>query len=302
MEGQVVKHYLVGMSGPGSLQDLLELIEPIDVYFDGVIWVLHDGRDSPEEAYLNSVKGCGAVIHATYCRRHDFSRQHYLYCGPMQEGDWAMDVDVLERIAPAFAVSFRSFTHQLTARGFNAAHYYGKHFIFQHHESLRYQGNPHEGLTRDDGQLRGIELSQFYPDEKQVRYGVRAEKRPDSFHWVGHYFGYYLFPWSSNHCLLGNADRGDEVKIYRERETMRLAFLAELRKRDVKRTKDAIIAHWKAVPLDEVMRRFVETEKILNDAYRYFVLSDLTVVDEHQWTSLKPISLTVPLIPPTIDP
>lgn len=297
-----MKHYLVGMSGPGSLEDLRELIEPVREHFDGVVWVLHDGRDSTEEAYLESVKGAGRVIPAIYARRHDVSRNLGLWCGPMQEGDWAMDVDVLERIAPAFAASFRSLTGQLAARGLNAAHYYGKHFIFQHHESLRYQGNPHEGLTRDDGQLRGIELSQFYPDEKKVRYGVRNEKR-DALHWLWHYGKYYIStPWGGNHCLLGNSDRGDEIAIYREREKTRLEFRAYLRSKGVPLTVEAFRDYLLANPQDPEIIRLCNLDKITNDLYRHIVLKDPTINDNHHWRDLLAIPLTSPLIPPTIDP
>ena len=61
--------FLVGMSGPKSLQDLRELIDPIRGCFDGVIWCLHDSRDTWEHSYLEEVKGAGAVIHLPFTDR-----------------------------------------------------------------------------------------------------------------------------------------------------------------------------------------------------------------------------------------
>lgn len=285
-----MKLYLIGMSGPGSASDLRELIDPIRPFFDGVVWVLHDARESEEATYLESVKGDGAIHHARYCNRHDVSRNLGLYWGPLQDGDWCVGVDVLERISPAFAENTRHVISQLEAARLNAAFYYGKHFMFRYHESLRYQGNPHEGLTRDDGQMRALDLKDYLPTEADVRYGVRATKRPDPFHWVRHYLKYYVScPWGANHCLLGNVNRGDEMTIFRQRETMRNDFRTELRRRNVGLTVDEVVGYWRRAPLDDAMRRFVETEKILNDGYRYLVFDDQTVIDEHEWTSLKSI-------------
>ena len=66
--------FFVGMSGPNSISDLKELIDPIKQYFDGVVWVLHDSRESEEAKYLDSVKAKGAVIHLPWSRRHAFAR------------------------------------------------------------------------------------------------------------------------------------------------------------------------------------------------------------------------------------
>lgn len=278
--------WVVGMSGPGSLDDLREMWEPIKHAFSGLIWVLHDSLRSEEARYLESAKGEGKIVHAAYCRRHDFSRNIGLYCGPMAEGEWACDVDVLERIAPVFANSFRDLTGQLAVRGYTAAVYFGKHFMFQFHESLRYQGNPHESLVRDDGQLRGIELSQFYPDERQVRYGVRAEKRPDKYHFVSHYAKYMLFPWGANHALLGLEHRGDVRTLFPQREALRLEFLAEMKTRGFPRTLDGLRTMLSA-PLDDTLKSFLNREKVWQDYYRYEILSDKTVRDEHDWTSMQ---------------
>lgn len=276
--------YLAGMSGPGSLEDLKELIEPIRPHFDGVIWVLHDARSSHEHSYLVDVGA--TVIDLPYGRRHDFSRNHYLYCGPLEEGDWVVTADVLERINPTFAANLRPrLIPALEGAGINAAFLYGKHFMFQHHESLRYQGSPHEGLVRDDGQMRAIELSTTFSEE-QSRYSVRNAKR-DPLHWLHHYARYYLeFPWGSNHCLLGNENRGDPMTIYRKRETTRLQCRAYLRSKGVPRTevgfKDYILAH----PDDLTIKGFCNAEKILNDLWRHYVLKDLTINDNHTWVDM----------------
>lgn len=280
--------FLCGMSGPESLEDLRELIEPIKQYFDGIVWVLHDSIGSEEERYLNGIKGAGRIIPFIYCKRHDFSRNVGLYCGGFENGDFGIDCDQMERISPMFASNLKMLIQSLSSKGFNCASYFGKHFIFQYHESLRYQGNPHEGMVRDDHGLRNIELSQFFPNETDVRYGVRNIKRPDKFHFVAHYAKYFLFPWGSNHALLGLEHRGNVAELFPKREELRLNFLEEMRKRGFPRTLDGL-KDMLSQTLDDTLKIYLNVEKVWQDYYRYEILRDKTTVDEHDWTSMVKI-------------
>lgn len=281
--------WLCGMSGPGSANNLRELIDPIKSYFTGVVWTLHDARESPETTYLESVKGAGKVIHYYYHRRHEQSRNQYLWCGPIEQGDWVVSADDLERINPEFAQKLPDLIGELERYEINAAFLFGKHFMFQYHESLRYQGSPHESPVRDDGGLRPIDLQSHFPDEKQVRYGVRHLKRLDHYHFVGHYAKYFLFPWGSNHALLGLENRGDIRTLFPKREALRLEFLAEMRARGFPRTLEGLKAMLSG-PLDDRLKWFLNNEKVWQDYYRYEVLGDKTVRDEHLWTSMIEIA------------
>lgn len=285
-----MKVYLVFMAGPNSLTNLKELIEPVREFFDGIVCVLHDSENSPEQTYLDSLPLPTTIIHLSFARRHAFSRNHYLWCGPIEEGAWLCQVDVLERLNSQFAANLRPFIASAESQGINAVFYYQKAFIYQQHESLEFIGSPHEGLRRHDGKMRAAELSQQYPIETDIRYSVRHLKRDTSFSWIGHYAKYYIeYPYGSNHCLLGNSDRGDEMTIFRQREYMRNTFRDYMRLKGMPLTVDGVIQYWRDHPLDEAMRRFVNGEKVLNDLYRYRILNDLTCVDEHKWTSLKAV-------------
>lgn len=279
--------YLVFMCGPGSLDNLKALIEPVRGAFDGVVAVLHDARGSEEDAYLESVKGCGKVVHYYYSRRHDASRNQYLYCGPIEDGDWCCQIDDKERLNPQFAARLRTQIAALKAAGANAAWYYGKPLLFEYHESLQYAGNPHEGLRRLDGQMRGVELSAQYPTETDIRYSVRHLTRTDPYHWVDHYAKYLMYPMS-NHGLLGLADRGDVNTLWPIRERNRLAFIDEMKRRGHPRTLDGLNALF-ASPIDDRLRGLINLDKVWIDYYRYHVLGDRDLIDEHLWTSLRPI-------------
>jgi len=287
------KFWLVFMAGPGSLEDLKELVEPIKQYFDGIVAVYH-GRDFDDEAeYLESVKGAGQIIYLPFCRRHDFSRNHYLYCGPIKEGDWCLQIDVLERLNPEFAKDARAHADFFQQQGANIIFYYNKPFLFEFHESLQYFGNPHEGLKRLDGKGAGVELSQIFPIENNVRFNVRPIKRPDPYHFVDHYVKYYLYPWGANHCLLGIENRGQNIsENFQKRDAQRLDFKRCLREAGISNTVQALkeyILKTKPDDMDPNIRRHFNTEKILNDFYRFHVVGDRQFKDNHDWKDLVKI-------------
>ncbi len=293
--------WLVGMSGPKSLDNLKALIEPVRAFFDGVVWTLHDSRDSGEATYLESVKGRGKVIHYYYSARHDQSRNQYLWCGPIKQGDWCVQIDENELLSPTFAGRLREQIDALRKANVNLAYYYGKPFLFEYHESLVYQGTPHEGLNRQDGAARATELNVPYSNENDVRMNMRPFRRGDPFNWVDHYCKYYLIgPWGSNHCLLGNEHRGDAMAIYRKRETLRVQFrdllLAKGHSLDLMGLYSHLrsfegskntIPEVRAKPFDPITLRVLNEEKIVQDYYRYHILNDKTVVDDHTWPGMK---------------
>lgn len=280
------KLYFVGMTSAGKTEDLKELIEPIHQYFDGLIWTFHYPKDEGAD-YLESRKGCGEIIYTNFCKRHGFSRNHYLWAGPATDGDWLVQTDDLERLVPEFAAKIRDMIPDLEENGVNVVTYFGKAFIYKWDESLEFVGSPHEGLTRRDGQANHIELSQAFPDENKVRKNVRPLKRQDKFHWMTHYLRYYIeYPIGSNHCLLGNEHRGNPAQIFQQREQVRYHFRNELRKRGIPLTVAGFKEYLENNKPDEKMTAFINSEKILNDAYRFWSLKDETINDNHHWKDM----------------
>lgn len=281
--------FLIGMAGPNSLEDLKELIEPIKQYFDGLVWVLHDAVGSEEEKYLESVKGAGKIIPFTYCNRQDLSRNVCLYASNMKHGDWCVQVDVLERISPSFLENIRNVIEQADQADVKLMYYYNKPFVFEYHESLVYRGNPHIGLFRQDGFGKGVELSSSFPTENEVRYNVRPIKRPDPYHFVNHYCGYYLYPWGSNHCLLGIEKNGDPNILFPIRAARQQQFRNELMRLDIPLTVDSVIHTAKNLSNYPTLKRYFQLEKVLNDTFRYHVLGDREFKDNHDFKDMVEI-------------
>jgi len=289
----MIKLWLVGMSGSNSLENLKELWDPIKHDFSGIVWTLHDSVNSEEAKYLEENKKDGKVIHYYYNFRHNESRNQYLFCGPIKENDWCVQLDDLERLNPLFVQQIPALIQNLEGANYNATYFFGKVFMFKYHESMRYDGTPHEGFNRLDGQLRGVELNSVYKEEKDARYNVRAEKRQDKWHWLWHYLKYYIAsPYGSNHVLLGNENRpemGSPIDIYHKREKIRLQFRKYLVKRGIELTVEGFKNYLISSPHDTEMIAFCNVEKITNDVYRYLILRDETISDQHHWKDLKKI-------------
>lgn len=274
--------WLVGMSGPHSLDNLKELIEPVCQFFDGIVWTLHDSRVSPEEVYLESVKGQGRIIHWYYCQRHFASRNNYLWCGPIQDGDWCCQIDDLERLNKEFATGLRDFVKLLQVNGYNLASFHQKPFLFEYHESLEYVGTPHESLVRHDGKGRWVELKDMYPNEADVRLNVRPQKRdiPFPYAWVSHYAKYMLGPWGSNAALLGLDTYGNPATLFSPREARRLAFRAEMLKRDFTLTLEGLRLMLSG-PIDQTLKDLINGDKVWADFYQHEILGNKAVVHSH---------------------
>jgi hypothetical protein len=151
--------------------------------------------------------------------------------------------------------------------------------LFQFHESMQYVGSPHESFQRLDGQGRVAELSQMWPDESMVRMNVRPQKRASD-HWVSHFAKYMLLPWGSNHSLLGLHINGDVNKLYPIRETKRLAFRAEMRRRGYPLTIDGLRQMFSG-PIDATLRDMINSDKVWSDWYWYYIKGRKDVVCGH---------------------
>lgn len=282
------KPWLVFMAGPNSLVDIKDMYEPIKDYVRGICATYHGTITDTEAVYLEANKGEGRIVYVPFVGRHDHSRNCYLYNGVIEQGDWCLQTDVLEWPSPQFLIGLPFFLNHWEKQGANAIFYYGKPFLFKFHESMRYSGTPHERLDRGDGQMRAVEISDAYPNEADVRLNVRPRKRPPN-SFILHYARYSLYPWGSNHYALGLENNPRVKELFMERELGRLKFLELLRELGLPRNVDTLIRYMKKGEMDERFIRHIESDKNWSDVYRYYVLGDETVRDDHVWENLVKI-------------
>lgn len=285
--------FITSMSSGSSAENMVEMIEPLLDVIDGVVWVLHDTPvDSPAARYLETVKGAGRVIHRSWpAGRHFHSMNETLFTGLIQEGDLVCWTDDLERPAASFLKRAKTEIAPMMAEsGTDVLFYFGKPFLFRYYETLQYHNSPHWSLHGYPG--RAIEWANIQPNEREVRFNMRPEKRKGQpKHWLFHYAKYFVsYPAGSNTCALGldHFPPGDRNAQFAERETRRLEFRRLMKKRGFSLNNDGLKALL-SQPLDPEIRGFLNAEKILSDYYAYVILGDDTVVDSHDPSKAKPI-------------
>ncbi len=273
------------MAGSGSLEDIDELVSPVIQYFDGLKVLLHGSIDSDEGQYLEAHKGSGKIIYGEYVGRHDHSRCRLLYETGVKQGEILVSLDTLERVAISFAASLGQLVEWMNINNVDVVYYYGKPYVIRFREDIFYRGSPHESLQADYP-LNRVEFSSQFPEgPNAIRINMRPVKRTLKHHFVAHYLRYYLL-CASNQCLLGLENRGNPAELFPKRDAIRLAFRDYLRRHNVEPTVEAVVEMMKK-PLDEEFKYFLSNEKIIQDAYRFFIENDITINDNHHWKDMK---------------
>lgn len=279
------KLWLCGITSAGNADNLKEMIEPIKDCFDGLIFAFHDEKDDGSE-YLEKNKKEGAIIYSKWCNRHAYSQNHFLYQGPMQNGDKFILLDSMERVSPEFCKDhLPKLIEYMDANNVAMLANYGKGFLFRFNEMLEFRGSPHWYATQLDGQQSNMQL------EKNLFWNVRNEKRDSKVKnfWAIHYAKYmFCYPAGSNHALLGLEKQGDPQKLFPIREMKRLQFRDEARRRGYPLTLEGL-KQWFSQPLDEVTKGYINGDKVWSDYYRSIILEDDTIVDTHLPSDMKKI-------------
>lgn len=281
-----MKFWLTGVTYKGNYNHLKELIDPIKNQFDGLIWTFHDAETAFGDSglsYLEENKKDGEIIYAKWCQRLDYSRNHTLFQGPMEYGDWFIVVDTLERLTPVFVGSLKNLT--LQERMFDGIYLDGKRLMARFDEGVKYQGNPHEGLFGLNHPVNVL-INDIRADlNDDCFWNVRNEHR-DEFHWIGAYMRYYFFP-DTNHLLLGYERNQEYVK---HRYFIRGLLKKWCLENNVEFSVNGLLGFVSVC--DQLPERLVEIfnqEKILCDWYRYTFLNDKDLIDRHDSKYIKKI-------------
>lgn len=271
------KLYLCGITSSNNLTNLKEMIDPIIDNIDGLNFTFHYPTDEGA-TYLENNKKDGKIVYADWCQRHSYSMNHFLFQGNMQYGDYFILLDSMERVSREFIEkAIPDFIKQMKERNLCLLCNYGKGFLFKYDESLEFQGSPHWFTSTFTGGTLNLELP------KDLFWNVRSEQR-DKWHFIDHYAKYMLYPYGSNHSLLGLEKNGNPKDLFPVRETTRLQFRVYLRDIlkipiTVDSLKSYLIDNKDNIP--SKMKEFINTEKVWNDFYRFHILNDRNFNDDH---------------------
>lgn len=298
--------FLCGMTTVGNEENLRAMIEPIRESFDGLCFTFHGSEYCADDTsacpdggaiFLNNNQGAGRIVYARWAQRHGYSQTHFLWQGPMEDGDHFVLLDTLERLSPRFCKEeLPRFIAMMTERNIAMVANYGKGLIFRFNEQLEFRGSPHWYATQLDGQAINVELP------KEDFWNVRNEAR-DPMEWVEHYSRYFLYPQGSNHALLGldHHKGGKPEEIFPVRESKRLWFLREMARMQFPRTMEGLKA-FLSQPLTPELTNLINSDKVWSDYYHYVIRGDKTVVHSHKPEDMKPLVLPVPPVVVPIVP
>lgn len=285
--------WLTSMCGPGNVENVTEMVEPILSHLDGIIWVLNDcAPEEPAARYLETVKGAGKVICRSFpVGRHWAAMNDTLFTGLIEEGDLVIWCDALERPMLPFVSAIKTeIAYLMQDADLDVIAYYGKPYLFRYNERLEYRNSPHWSLH--GWNERGVEWSIKEPDESKVRLNVRPMKRKDPLHWVGHYATYWMYPAGSNHAALGieqHVRSGETAQqAFSRREAQRLAFRQLMRARGFSLTMDGLKAMLTG-PLDDTLKQHLNGEKTLSDVYWLWHGRGAELKDTHKPSDALPI-------------
>lgn len=286
--------FLTSMCGPGNVDNMVEMIEPLLPYLDGIIWVLNDVPvDDPGARYLETVKGAGRVIHrGPLGGRHWHAMNDTLYCGVMEEGDLFMWTDCLELPRVPFVSTIKTeMVALMEDADLDVIAYYGKPFLMRYRETLEYRNSPHWSLH--GWNERGIEWSNKEPDESKVRLNTRPLKRKERNHWVGHYLRYLVsYPAGCNHAALGIEQYlkpGETPQAaFQRRDANRLAFRRYMKEQGYPLTVEGFCDMCLG-SLDDTLKGWLRSDKAFSDGYHWLVLGNEAVKDTHNPVDAIPI-------------
>lgn len=277
----------IGITTQNDKENIEQLTSVFDC-FDGLAAVDHFSNDGTYELLKSRMKD-GFVEQIPYWGQHSHSLNHLLYHPKIEIGSWILLRDSKERVAESFAKNIKAFIGLLETSNINSIYQYSKLLLFKRFAQQYFQSTPHWGFHGARANYIQIENMGWYKNDEEYCYSVRNKNR-DQFHFVFHYLKYYLF-LDSNHGLLGLENKGDINKLFPARENIRLTFRSKLINNGYSCNIDGVkrlMTEMKDGKADWA-KEFFNGEKILNDAYRYYIFEDKLFKDNHDWSDIVKI-------------
>lgn len=272
----------IGIITGNELENIKELTSNLE-NIDGILAVDHYSTDGTYEL-LKEKCGEGEVIQCPYQNNHSQSMNIWLNSKKLQIGDWVILLDSSERLGPILQKNLPSYLAHFEQSGINTVVNHSKVFIFRRWPQIFFSGTPHwSGQHLRHGFLK-IEDSGLFENEIDYYYSVRNQNR-SKFHWVRHY-AFYLLQKDSNHLLLGLEGKPNFVEIYTYRENERIKLLLYFKELGLEPNIENLNKIMSIDPLDEQVKYFINTNKILNDYYQYFFKNNINLIDNHDWNDI----------------
>ncbi len=262
------------ISTQNEFENIKELTSVYE-HFDGICAVDHFSNDGTYKLLKERCKD-GFVEQIPYYGAHQHDLNHLLFNPKIKIGDWILLRDSSERINPNFASNIRPFINHLRNLRINSLIQRSKLLLFRRFPQQFFSSSPHWGFQGGRDNYADISQATWFADDKEYCYSVRDETR-NKYHFIDAFMRYYLIN-DSNHCLLGIENFNNPKETFIQLEQERLDFLLYLQELGINNDVDSLGGYLGLLnPLPERMKYFINSNLILNQFYRYYILNDLTV-------------------------
>lgn len=268
-----------------ELANIDEMTRDVWTHFDGICAVVHQQGGTTEVADLLKER-CkqGFVKEIPWQGHHGFSMNHWLLDPRINLMDACWIRDSCERFNPEFTASLRGFAADLLNQNIWNLAQHSKILMFRRWFNQQIFNGLHWGVGGLYGHTVALERFPGFQDEKTYAYSLRNEKRPAT-HRYRHELLYLLdYGANGNHLALFHPEQQEldkaQWQFYR--------YIQYLQEKGV-RTADELIAWWKLFPLDNRHKTYINGERPIRNAYRYFQLghsNEEILKDEDTWRLL----------------
>ena len=276
------RNFLCLITSDREVVNVDELTRDVWSHFDGICAVVHQqGGDSNVRDILEARKGSGFVKEVEWSWHHGHSMNSWLLDKHINLLDACWIRDSSERFNPAFTQHLRDFSADLLQRDIWNLAQWSKLLMFRRWYGQQFFNGLHWGLHGLNGATVAIERFTAFANDRDYAYSVRDERRPAD-HRYRHELLYLIdYGANGNHLALFHPNPTDL-----ERAQWGLYHYTEWLRAQGVTTADELIAWWQTHWLDSQHAAWINAERPLRNAYRFFALghtNEAILADEDVW-------------------